>query len=409
MPTLLIVTPYFPPCAASGSFRMLGFAKHLPKFGWDIIVVASGATPWESEDAGLLKSVPPQTEVHYVEFPLSEVRKPIPILLQKMRTKRCTDLWNRPALSRCEYLLESSMPDVVLTTGPPHSVHLIGKALNGKYGLPWVADFRDPWCSWGNEVPYTNKTFLLERFWERSVFRNASVVVANTENTAEMFRQVFPHAANRIAFVANGYDPLDITTLREQEQPNDRLELLHSGSIYANRDPRPIAEALEKISNKQGGSVRDPVLRLVGQCLDAELKADLKASGLERWVEFSNSVPYLEATKRMRSADLLVLLDSPGRTLGVPAKLYEYIGSQRPIIALAEHDSDTSLVLKRSGVPFSIVSDYRDVDRLVEAILALTVEASSREYDKNAAALNSMTREANAEKLSDILLGCRHA
>lgn len=400
---LLIVTPFFPPSAASGSFRALGFAKHLPKCGWGVTVVTSGPRPWESEDPELTKDVPSTTRVHYVDFPLGEFKRIVPRALQKIGVKGASDVWNAPAFQKCREVVRRNRPDVVLTSGPPHNVHLLGRALQKYFDLPWVADFRDPWCSWGDEVPYVDEFFFLERWWERTVFRTADAVVANTQNTAEVLRQVFPLAASRITSVPNGYDPMHLDAAPVRPRDDSSFTLLHTGAVYAGRNPRPVIEALGQIAKGDLISGKSPILRLFGKCFDPKLRDDVAKGNLQRWVDFGDSVPYLVAAKAARAADLLVLLDSPGRRIGVPAKLYEYVGAGRPILAMAEQDSDSAHVLRKSGLPHRVVSDYDDVAGVRKAIIELANSGQAGSQHGNGEFLASLTRAANAKLLADVL------
>jgi glycosyltransferase involved in cell wall biosynthesis len=398
---LLLITPFFPPSAASGSFRALGFAKHLPKFGWKVTVVASGPRPWESVDGHLVKQIPWETDVHYVDFPLDRLRQFWPRALQKLKIKGYTDVWNAQALQECQSIIRASRPDAVITTGPPHNVHLIGRQLQAKYDLPWVADFRDPWCSWGSETPYASNNFLLERHWERSVFNSADLIVANTGNSAEMFRSVFPYAANRIEAVPNGYDPISPEARKYSNIESGPFILLHTGSVYAGRNPRPIADALREIDKANCLQGKRAILRMVGHCLDESLKADIESRGLNSWVEFVKPVSYAAALQEMLAASVLVLLDSPGRRIGVPAKLYEYIGTGRPILALARDDSDTAIILRQCGVSHAIVPDWNNIMGIQIAVAQLLSDRTDSTVETPA--IENLTREAQAGRLSKLL------
>ena len=401
MPKLLLISPFFPPSAASGSFRMLGFARHLPKYNWSVSVVACGPLPWESEDQELLGSVPPQTQVQYVEFPLQRAHSFWPLVLQKLRVVRGMYYWNRPALRACRKAIEQERPDAVMTSGPPHSVHLIGQKLQRQYGLPWVADFRDPWCSWGQEQHYGRKWGGLGKIGERKVFQRADVLIANTPIMADVFREVFPSSAGRIVAIPNGYDPVEIEELPAKDRENNFLTLLYAGVIYVGRDPRPVVEALRMISEEQTLNGKQLVLRLIGKCHDAQLQHDFQSRGLSRWVKMEDQVSHREATQAARSADLLVLLDSPGRRIGVPAKLYEYLGARRPILALAEQGSDTDL-MQQSGLPYRVVHDW-NAKALRDAIVGLSREAPSIASEPAGEQPGLFTREAAAKKLAHVL------
>ena len=207
MKRLLIVTHHFPPSAASGSFRMLGFARHLPKFGWNVSVVVCGPTPWEPKDDDLGKQIPDDTTVECVEFPLKKARSFLPVALQKLRYIDLYYVWNKPAIVACSRLIKAQPPDAILTSGPPHSVHLVGRRLHRRFGLPWVADFRDPWCSLGSDKPYVRSWSRFTKPMERSVIRSADIVVANTSNARESLKDAYPKYAEKIAAVRNGFDP----------------------------------------------------------------------------------------------------------------------------------------------------------------------------------------------------------
>ena len=192
MRRLLIISHHFPPSAASASFRMLGFAQHLPKFGWNSSVVACGPTPWEPIDQNLAAEIPENVTTRYVEFPLKRAQSPIPVLLQRMRLTDLYFVWNRPAFSACNDIVTSRTHHVILTSGPPHSVHLLGRKMKRRFGLPWVADFRDPWYSWGRDTPYTFKWRRVVRTVERSVVRAADLVLANSPNMRLALQSAYP-------------------------------------------------------------------------------------------------------------------------------------------------------------------------------------------------------------------------
>src|SRR5262245_58863134 len=138
MGTVLVLTYYFPPLAASGSYRLLGFARHLPRFGWRVAVVSPAELPWESLDPALEGRVPPETIVYRVPYPRW------PRLLRRFLPGA---LWLPAARRAAGRAVRELRPDVVLTSGPPHWAHLLGLSLKRRYRLPWVADFRDPWAS----------------------------------------------------------------------------------------------------------------------------------------------------------------------------------------------------------------------------------------------------------------------
>ena len=137
---VLILSYHFPPSAASGAFRMLGFARHLPQFGWQTVVVAPPRLDWEPTDEALTERVPSETAVYPIPFPKGWPWKPFGKLFP-------WGVWLPFAAAGCYRAIRDHRPDVVLTSGPPHVVHLLGRHLHRRTGLPWVADFRDPWVA----------------------------------------------------------------------------------------------------------------------------------------------------------------------------------------------------------------------------------------------------------------------
>jgi hypothetical protein len=139
MAKVLMLTYHFPPSAASGTFRLLGFAQHLPRFGWNTIVVAPPGLPWEPVDDSLTARVPPETIVYRVPYPSW--------LPRGVRWLAPWGVWLPYARSAARKAVIEHHPDAVLTSGPPHGIHLLGRFVQRQYGLPWLADFRDPWVT----------------------------------------------------------------------------------------------------------------------------------------------------------------------------------------------------------------------------------------------------------------------
>jgi glycosyltransferase involved in cell wall biosynthesis len=291
-----------------------------------------------------------------------------------------------------------------LTSGPPHEVHWLGRHLKRRHGLAWLADFRDPWVTGralGGLASKKRRTGRLS--WERSVLREADAVVVNTPLVRELFREAYPEYAAKFTTVANGYDPEAFpppaaapTATRNGTPP----VLLHAGELYLDRDPRPLFDALQTLQ-REGHPCR---LRLLGRCNDPalDLEAEAQARGLAE-LELADQVPYHQALGAMAAADLLLLLDTPGRRVGVPAKLYEYLGAGRPVLALAEPDGDTARVLAESGLTHR-VAPPRSAAAITQALRELLAarRASAATPDGSLGRLQ-FTREHQAGRLASLL------
>jgi glycosyltransferase involved in cell wall biosynthesis len=389
---LLIVTYHFPPSAASGSFRLLGFARHLPKFGWEADVVAPPMIPWEPQDAGLERQVPDATRVERVPYPSGSLSKP----LRKVAPYAA---WLPSAWPVCRRLIRERRPDALLTSGPPHGVHAAGWLLKRLEGVPWVADFRDPWRAGADD----EGRWRLEGMVERRVMREADVIVANAPRASEAVRAAFPSEAAKVVTITNGYDP---ERFARPVPPGPRyasIRITHLGEIYHGRDPRPFLDAIR-------GLLGDAVpLRVdfYGRSADSALNlgAEVSRRGLEGIVHDRGQVPYDEALRAMIDSDLLLVLDTPGRRVGIPAKLYEYIGAGRPILALSEPEGDLAWALARSGLPHRIAPPA-DPGAIRSALAGLIDEAASNAVASPRDDRGPFTRESVARRLAGVLDRC---
>lgn len=385
---LLLITYHFPPSAASGAFRLLGFARHLPAFGWQPIVVAPPSLPWEPVDPDLAGQVPDDALVRHVPYPVG-----IPRLIRKFAQHA---VWLPRAWSACRRVIAEERPDAILTSGPPHCVHALGHYLKRSTGLPWLADFRDPWISGGEHRPMSlTERWALSR--ERRVFANADLVLANAPNACRMFQQAHVKSRDKIMTLTNGFDPRPGPAYDVSRSPAC-VRLVHAGEIYAGRDPAPLLEALARRS----ADGPQHVLTVLGRSDALDLPRLAQERGWADFVQIEGQRPYDETLDALAAADILVLFDSPGRRVGVPAKLYEYLGAGRPILALAEPDGDTAAILRLSGVMHRIAPP-RDPGRIARAIAALCLDMRSSRAIGDPDRLRRFTRESLTEVLADCL------
>ncbi len=387
---LLIVTFHFPPSAASGTFRLLGFARHLPKFGWRTTVVAPPDTPWEPVDRELLKRVPDTTRIYETPYPRGAPKV--------FRWAWPNGVWLPRAWSACRRAVAETAPRAVLTSGPPQWVHSLGWYLKRWHGLPWVADFRDPWISDGKTKPTWKNAWA--RSWERRVFKNADLILANAPQASACCQAAYPEFASKILTLTNGFDPENFPTHSQTADPAQPLHVLHAGELYWGRNPAGFLDAV-KVLQAESFARRFRVTflgRTDGGGID--LAKETQSRGLDGVVQFGRQVSYGESLQEMANADILLLLDSPGRRIGVPAKLYEYMGSNRAILALAEDYSDTAAIVRDCGLP-ARVAPLADPARIAQALRELAAELSAPRSTPTG--LAKYTREYLAGQLASLL------
>jgi glycosyltransferase involved in cell wall biosynthesis len=390
---VLLVTYHFPPSAASGTFRMLGLARHLPKFGWRPIVVAPPSLPWEPADEDLVRDVPADVRFYPTPYPSGFLTRVARRLLGPY------PVWVPAALAKCRRALREQPIEGVITSGPPHVVHLIGLLLKRR-GLFWIADFRDPWVPHGNMGSDWAKVHRWSARAERAVFRRADVIVSNVPRACRSLHEAYPDYRDRIVTITNGFDPDRFAAVPPAGQ--GPITVVHTGELYVGRDPRTFLDALALLKEGAARPIRAAFLgRNTGGKFD--LEGEVRQRGLEEFVRIGGQVSYRQSLLDMNAADILLLLDGKGRLNGTPAKLYEYLGARRPILALAEPDSDTDWVLRTSGVPHRIVRPPGEPAAIGAALGELVDELQAGRYAAPTDQVRQFTREHMAEAFARLL------
>ncbi|MBI1832064.1 MAG: glycosyltransferase, partial [Planctomycetes bacterium] len=314
---VLLLTYHFPPSGAVAVFRMLGLARYLPKYGWQPVVVAPPRVPWEPEDASLLAEVPAETPVERVPFASGFFGK-------VWRYFAPESHWLSLAGPVCERMIAEHRAEAIFTSSPPGCVHLLGMSLHEQHRLPWLADFRDPWVT---NDPLAGSFWLFRERWrEARVMQRATVLIANTPRCQQGWAEAYPSEAHKMVTITNGFDPERFVASAEPRPATDRMTMLHAGELYGGRDPRPLLDALAALP-----STDRPRVEFLGRRTEQLFDFDTEVArrNLTDCVQQHDQVAYEQAIHRMMAADILLLVHRSGYRLGVPAKLYEYLGAGR--------------------------------------------------------------------------------
>jgi glycosyltransferase involved in cell wall biosynthesis len=409
---VLCVASFFPPDATSGTHRTRAVVRYLPSYGWRPVVVTQRLATDTVQDPSLLEDLPEDLVVY---------RTAAPNLLAWATGARG---WLRRAVGgrapgrpggaaatapapgpcgppRRGWLDWASwwiqIPDMMIgwlplgaavayraarrhgcraiySTAPQWSTHLIALLIKRLTGLRWVADFRDPWRSspW-RTIPYASVDHY-DGWLEGRVLREADWVVCNTGAARDDFARRFPGLAGKFIAVPNGFDPEDYADLQPRRPAGrDQLVLSHAGVFYGRRRPQPTFEAL-RLLRERGLAPAELCLQLLG-CPEYEgrrLTAIAAEYGVQDLVTVRGEVPHRQALELMRGSDvqLLVGFNGTGAHLQVPAKLFEYFGVGRPVLALAPRQSAIAESLSSSGVDHE-VCDPENPEDIAAALLRL--------------------------------------
>ncbi len=358
---LFIAFHYPPESSSSGVLRTLKFSRYLPEFGWRVTVITLREDAYEQVDPSLLAQLPPEIKVVRTRYLNSKRHFAIagcyPALLA------IPDRWIGwlPwALAAARRVMRDDPADLVFSTSPMATAHVIAGRVARRYRLPWVADFRDPWYEEPPEPGTPAVVHWAARRLERSVARHADRLLTTTEHMAEMLRTRYGALAqHKTRAIVNGYDEDDFRTFPTlPTQRGARLDIVHAGQINAEfRDPRPLFNALREAADAGWLALDEVHVTFIGgggYAQDPELALAIAGLGLQDSISFAPRIPYDQALRRMAQADLLLLLQASEDTRQlVPAKFYEYLRLRRPVLALL-FEGATSQLLQRAQAGWSV-------------------------------------------------------
>ncbi len=374
---VLIVTYYWPPSGGSGVQRWLKFVKYLPSFGWQPYVFTPENPSFEIRDDSLLKDIPPEAEV--IHFPIWEpyglfrktatwMGKNAPKQIDAVTTGRknwfqsvttwirgnlfipdARVFWVKPAADFLPDLLKSNGIRTIVTTGPPHSLHLIGLKLKKKDpGLRWIVDLRDPWSEWDflDTLSLTGWARRRHRQLEREVLRHADEVITIAPYHVDRFQQL---GGRKVDLITNGFDEEDFNGIARKR--TTKFTIRHIGMVDELRDPRPFMEALKAMLKGNPEWTNQLVIEFIGSINTTFRLFIAEDPVLSQVTRFRDPLPHQELVKLYGETDmqLLVLAHTTLAPGNLPGKFFEYLASGNFIFGIGPEAGDASDILKRTG------------------------------------------------------------
>lgn len=422
---VLIITYYWPPAGGPGVQRWLKFVKYLPEFGVEPIVYCPYNPIYPQVDESLLDEVPenitilkqPIREPYKLANFFSKQSKTISKgiipenekqgLLQKAMLYIRGNFfipdarkgWVKPSFKYLSTYISDFDIDTIITTGPPHSLHLIGLKLKEKYNdLNWIADFRDPWTTIGyhKQLKLTKASKKKHKILEKAVLNCANQILVTSNNTKKEFEAI---TNNPITVITNGYDNENIESV-----PLDKaFTFSHIGSLLSKRNPENLWKIFKELINENEAFKKTFKLVLVGSVSDTILKS-IAAYGLTNFLDNVGYVSHKESVKYQKKSQVLLLIeiDSIDTKAIIPGKLFEYMASQRPILAIGPKDTDVERILKstNSGSYFNYTSD----NDLKNEILKHFEAFKHNNLKVNAIGLEQYSRKNLTRELSKVIL-----
>lgn len=403
---LLIAFHYPPMSRSSGVHRTRKFAQYLSEFGWDPLVLTIQPSAYEvSSDRSFVDS---SGIVVKRAFGL-DTAKHLSIGGRYFNFMAMPDRWISwwlGAVPAGMAMIRRHRPQIIFSTYPLATAHLIGLSLHKLSGLPWVADFRDPMTDGG--YPTDPKRKRVYQWIEQKTVRRCAHAIFTTPDTRLMYSQRYPDIpANRWSVIANGYDEESFAEI-EQKNPlrkadgNPRV-LIHSGLLYrSERDPEPFFAALAELREAQHISAQNLKIILRASGEEKHYQQRLSDLGIADMVELAGSIPYREALQEMLTSDGLLLFQAANCNHQIPGKVYEYLRARRPVFALTDHAGNTASLLRESGIDtIADIANKDDIKLGLMKFLGLLMRGESPIASEAAIAAHS--RYARTGELVKIL------
>ena len=383
----LIITYYWPPAGGSGVQRWLKFVKYLQDFDVEPVVYTIANSKYPILDDTLEDEVPKNIEI--LKQPIWEPNNlfsflkkeksqsagflnPNPGLFGKiMQYIRANffipdarKFWIKPSVSYLEHYIQQNNIDVVITTGPPHSMHLIGLELKEKLNIKWISDFRDPWTDidYFHQLPLTKRAKATHIHLEKEVLEESDAVLVVGETMKENYLKF----NKNIHVITNGFD-VDLT--QKSKVTLDRhFTLTHIGMMNSDRNPKLLWKVLAEICAKDSKFKTDLKINLIGKVapqIISELQIFEKSA-----LDLITYLPHSEVRAYQQKSQMLLLVvnNVPSAKGIVTGKIFEYLEANRPILAIAPTDGDAAAIIKATNSGFVI--DYEDETNLKRVILS---------------------------------------
>lgn len=413
MKKVLIITYYWPPMGGGGVQRWLKTTKYLRDYGWEPIIFTTENGEATVVDEGMLNEIPEGIET--LRVPIWE-----PFDLYKKFTGKKKDqklsqgmdqesegnsllhnlsiwvrgnlfipdarkFWIKPASKYLINYLKNNQVDAIISTGPPHTTHMIALNVVKKTNVPWLSDFRDPWSNidFYHKLKLTNWADKKHKRFENEVLTKSDQVITVSWSWAEDFQRI----SDRMPVViTNGYDPADFKKAGKLAL-DKKFTITHAGSLNEDRNPHSLWKVLKELCSDKEFS-DDLEIKFIGQVSPVAI-AELTEYGLKNNLNQIDNLPHHEVMDHLIKSQVLLLPlnDTPNIDGVVPGKLYEYIGAQRPIVCIGKPTGDAATIINETNA--GKVSDFNDTETLENTISeyyqhykSKTLQVDSKGYEK---------------------------
>ena len=424
---VLIITYYWIPSGGAGVQRWVKFAKYLRDFGWEPIIYTPENPEFPSIDHSFEKDIP--SDIQIIKTPIWEPynfyrklsgKKNEPInagFISENKKQSWKDklsiwirgnflipdprrFWIKPSVKFLTNYLQENQIDAIITTGPPHSMHMIGLGIKKNFpNLPWLADFRDPWTNI-DFYKDLNLSFIADKIHhhqENEIIQNADCVLVVSKGMKEEYELLHP---KNIQVISNGYDESDVQA--GKLKLDEKFSISHIGTLNAARNPKTLWKILAEICFENQEFKADLQIQLVGK-VDFSVIEDINTLNLQNNLLKIDYLSHKEAiAKQQSSRVLLLLINQSGNAKGIlTGKFFEYLASKRPIMAIGPTDGDAAAVLHETGG--GVMVDFLDQKATKQCILDYYTKYKSNTLIVQAGSVEKYSRRSLTGQLATLL------
>lgn len=420
MKKALIITYYWPPAGGSGVQRWLKFVKYFRDFEIEPIVYTVENPNYPIEDQSLLNDIPNAIET--LTQPIWEPNNLFAVfgknktesagflnpnpsvfgkLLQYVRANYfipdARKYWVKPSVNYLKKYLKNHKVDVVITTGPPHSVHLIGLNLKKQLGIKWIADFRDPWTEidYFHQLPLTKRAIKKHHSLEKEVLTKSDCVLVVGNTMREKYRKF----NTNVITVTNGFDAV---IADDSIELDSKFSITHIGLMNADRNPKILWEVLSEIIDENKAFLADFEMKLIGK-VDPTVVKEIKKYKLANCVKIMDYVSHSKVLEFQKQSQILLLVvnDVPSSKGIITGKIFEYLMAKRPILAIAPVDGDLAEIINRTNS--GSVVGFNEKERLKKSILDLYLKFKKGKLKVDSKEILQFHRRELTKKVSEII------
>lgn len=368
MKKVLCIAYLFPPRGGGGVQRTTKFLKYLPEYGWQGTVL-TGNEKSRQVDQSLGDDIPPNTRVERVRgFVLP--RRPSRVMQFLTTWVLTVDAqlgWLPAAVRRGTTILQGNEYSLIYSTSAPYTDHLVGYRLKQKFGLPWVADFRDPWLLNMHAHFPTRLHKKLCINLEKRIVSTADQVLVVSEPMRQQFIRQYPHISpSRFVTITNGYDRADYENATKHELPPNKFHLVYTGSLYASQSIRPVLTAIRHLVENGLLSADNFCFWIVGS-YGLEAPQLVEEWNLQDIVKLFSYTPHSQIIGYQIAADALVLVigDGPRTEIVLTGKIFEYLAAEKPILAAIPQSAAKNLLQEANISTIAASKDTAAIAKLL--------------------------------------------